>query len=572
MTYTHAPASIDLIGDRICLTVGPRDHELAKRIPGGNFKDGVWWFPRGYQVCLAARVEFGDSLVVGDALNKWGFNYLVWRKMAGGGDLLVSVTDERLLRHQVTGAGWLEHVGRGAVLDDRGLGKTITTIAGMRAFDLKRFLVISPATLAKNWAREIEKWFPEAGPATVVRGTPTQKTKLILDSTGPVVIGWEAMRTMSRLAPYGDIELSAKERAPGPLNQAGFEGAIFDEVHRAVDPHAKQTRAYWTLAHEVDVRMGATATPIVNTPEDIWSIMYGIVPYEVPWPRSKWIARYCLSGQGRYGWEVWGFNPHTKDELFAVLDGRLLRRDWESSGVEKPTAYPPQVREVDMEPKQRKAYDLLKKEMMLPSTDGGDPLVVKNPLELATRLVQAAAGVPVLEEVDGTDKEGNPIRVVKVVALSLPSAKWSAMLDILSDYKGEPLVVFTESRLLIDLIASQLEKVKVTYVRITGAEAPGARQDSIDKFQSGESRVALCTYGAGAEGITLTRANTVVRLQRSWSMVKNFQALGRVDRIGQTRPVQVIDVLTSDSIESRVWDAGEVKEGYLQEVLRDELR
>ncbi len=130
---------------------------------------------------------------------------------------------------------------------------------------------------------------------------------------------------------------------------------------------------------------------------------------------------------------------------------------------------PPQVREVEMETKQRKAYDLLKKELTLPSEDGGEPLLVKNPLELATRLVQAAAGVPMLEEhnlEDGTT-------VVKVVALGLPSAKWSAMLDILADTKGEPIVVFAESRLLIDLIAGQLEKTKVSYVRITGAEAPG---------------------------------------------------------------------------------------------------
>ncbi len=568
MSYTHAPATIDLVGDRIVLTVGPRDHELAKRIPGGNFKGGVWSFPRGYQVCLAARAEFGDSLVVGDSLNQWGHSYKAWRSHVGSDELFLSVGDDRLMQHQVTGAAWLEHVGRGAVLDDRGLGKTITTIAGMRAFDIKRFLVVSPATLVKNWAREIEKWYPEAGSVSIVRGTPTVKAKQISESAGPVVVGWESMRTLSRLAPYGDIELSAKERAPGPLNEAGLEGVIFDEVHRAVDPHAKQTRAFWTIAHGCDVRMAATATPIVNSPEDMWSILYGLVPYEVPWPRSKWIARYCLSGQGRFGFEVWGFNPHTKDELFAVVDGRLLRRTWESSGVEKPTAMPPQVREVEMETKQRKAYDLLKKELTLPSEDSGEPLLVKNPLELATRLVQAAAGVPMLEEhnlEDGTT-------VVKVVALGLPSAKWSAMLDILADTKGEPIVVFAESRLLIDLIAGQLEKTKVSYVRITGAEAPGARQESIDKFQAGESRVALCTYGAGAEGITLTRANIVVRLQRSWSMVKNFQALGRIDRIGQTRPVQVIDVLTSDSIESRVWDAGEVKEGYLQELLRDELR
>lgn len=559
----------------IVLTCGDRDHELAKRIPGGRFHKPVWVFPASFGTCLAARAEFGARLEVGPALNEWAGQYLDWRAQAlerpfsaEYGSVFQATNGDRERTHQVWGGDLLAYLGRGALLDPMRLGKTITVLRALRLRKISRFLVVAPNTATTKWRREIEKWFPDAGPAVIVRGTPTQKRRLIEESSGPVVVNWEAIRSLGRLERYGDLELTEKQRTRGPLNLAGFEAVVADEAHRMVDPHSQQTRAMWALLDDVEIKYLLTGTILTTSPEDLWSPMRGIAPHEYP-VRSHFISRYTLSGRGQYGFEVWGWNPATSEELHTFLDPRIVRRTWESVGVEVPPTLPPEIRPVYMEAGQAKAYAALKKELAL--AEGDQLLLVQNPLELATRLIQAAGATPVLgKKMRKFEDEEREITTVE--ALKMPSCKVDALLDILEELAGDSVVVFAESKLLINLVEEQLTKAKFSVVRITGDEGPGLRQENIDAFQDGRAQVVLCTYAAGSEAITLDRANVVVRLQRPRSMVQFQQAAARTLGMSKQDPTQVIDVFTEQSIESRVWDQNEVKEGYLAELLRDELR
>lgn len=584
-------ATIELYEDRITLTCGDRDHELAKRIPGGKYKKPVWWFPKSFGVCLAARAEFGSALDVGPALNEWAGAYLQWRAsmmqrpFPVGGTLdgpfrTANGLEER--NHQVWGGDLLSYIGRGLLLDPMRLGKTLTVLRAMRLRGITQFLVVAPNSTLYKWEKEIELWYPAAAElgVTVVQGTPTKKVKLIENAAGPVVINWEGIRTLSRLAPYGSIELTDKQKVDGPLNRHPFDGLIADEVHRAVDPHSQQTRAYWSLAHNIPIRFGLSGTVIPNGPEDLWGVMYGLVPEEYP-VKSHYVSRYTLSGQGQHGFEVWGWNPHTKQELFTILDPRTVRRTWGEAGVEMPPQLPPDIRGLTMEGPQRKAYDALKKEMAL--TEGDQLLVVHNPLELEIRLIQASCATPVLGKVmkkfTVTEEKDDVIEswveekeVTTVESLKMPSCKVVALLEVIEEAAGESIVVFAESKLLINLFDEQLKKAKITFIRITGDEPAGIRQENIEAFQDGRAQVALCTYATASEGITLSRGTILVRAQRSRSMVQSTQASARTEAMGKTEPTQVIDLFTQDSRESRVWDRGEVKEGHLADLVRDELR
>lgn len=564
----------------IILTCSDREHDLAKRIPGGRYKKPVWTYPLSFGTCLAARAEFGASLTVGPALNEWAGAYLDWRAAMLQRPFNLSPNLEGPFKterqHQVWGGDLLSYVGRGLLLDPMRLGKTITVLRALRNRGLTQFLVVAPNTTLLNWKKEIEMWHPKAASAgvTVVKGTPLQKAKLIAAAEGPVVINWEGIRSLSRLAPYGSIELTEKQKTAGPLNLHHFDAIVADEIHRAVDPHAQQTRAFWSLAHAAGIRYGLSGTILPNSPEDLWAVMYGLVPYEYP-VKSHFVDRYTLSGQGSFGFEVWGWNPHTKAELFTILDPRTVRRTWGEAGVVMPEKLPPQVRGVEMEGPQGKTYAQLKKQLAL--SEGDQLLVVQNPLELQIRLIQAACATPVLGSAlrKFTDKEtGEEIEreVTTIESLKMPSCKINALFDIIEEAAGESIVVFAESKLLINLAEEQLKKGKITVGRITGDEPPGVRQDNMEAFQAGNIQVILCTYGAGSEGITLSRGTILVRLQRSRSMVQSAQAEARTEAMGKAEPTQVIDVFTTDSIESRVWDAGDVKAGHLAELLRDELR
>ena len=104
---------------------------------------------------------------------------------------------------------------------------------------------------------------------------------------------------------------------------------------------------------------------------------------------------------------------------------------------------------------------------------------------------------------------------------------------------------------------------------ITGDVPPAERTEIVARFQRGEIQLLMCTIGAGSEGITLTRASTMVFLTRSYRMLGNNQATGRLLRIGQTDDVQVIDLITRGTVEYRVHEATQGKEDLLQQLVQD---
>lgn len=69
---------------------------------------------------------------------------------------------------------------------------------------------------------------------------------------------------------------------------------------------------------------------------------------------------------------------------------------------------------------------------------------------------------------------------------------------------------------------------------LIGETPPEERQGLVDDFQAGRSRVFVTTFGAGGVGITLTRAQTVILVDRPWTPGDCYQAEDRIHRIGQT--------------------------------------
>jgi len=135
----------------------------------------------------------------------------------------------------------------------------------------------------------------------------------------------------------------------------------------------------------------------------------------------------------------------------------------------------------------------------------------------------------------------------------------------------EPLVVAAVSRQLIELAAKRLEKHKISYGLVTGAQSALERQGAVKDFQEGRTRVILLTLGAGAEGITLTRANTMLFMQRSYSEVQNMQGEDRIHRIGSEHhaEVRIIEQITPGTVEENRIDLLRGKQWRMEDVMRD---
>lgn len=567
---------MELAGSKLVLWASPRDKDLVVQIPGTTFDRGLglWTLPVSWASVVAALGVFGGRVQMGPDLVSWAAGCAA--HLADLSSLKTAPADGHnpdLYDFQATGSKWLAGCLQGLLTDEQGTGKTIQLLDALRFIapaHLFPVLLICTNSMKHMWKEEWETWGPDTGGIVVVGGTPTQKRKQFAADASVWIVNWEALRVHSRLAPFGSQELTPKEKEEKELDEIGFKSVFADECHRAVDPNAKQTRAWWNLSHKADNRIGMTGTPVVKRPSDLWSLMHAVRPQDFP-RKTKFVERYCNAGQGLYGYEIWGLKEATKAELFSFLDPRMLRRT-KAEVLPQLPAKTYTYRRVDMEGKQAKAYADLKKEMM--TADNTQVLTVDSPLTLAGRLCQVAAATPVLGEVQRTNKEtGEEETVVTVTELTMPSCKVSALLDLLDEATGEPVVVFAASKLLLRLAAKKLAAEKITTVSLTGDVDPAARAQLIQAFQDGKAQVALCTFGAVAEGVTLTRASRLIFLQRSWSNVQNRQAEDRIHRIGQEgSKVEIVMVVTNDSIEADVLARGEENEGYLQEIVRDHLR
>ncbi|KAL5343104.1 DNA repair protein rad5 [Aspergillus crustosus] len=182
-----------------------------------------------------------------------------------------------------------------------------------------------------------------------------------------------------------------------------------------------------------------------------------------------------------------------------------------------------------------------------------------------------------------------------------PSAQTSAKIHALITHltrlqPGTKSVVFSQFTSFLDLIAPQLTKAGITYVRLDGTMAQKARAEVLARFTKEETfsqeeldeaeseatpstnapkpansssttpettspTVLLISLRAGGVGLNLTAASNVFMMDPWWSFAIEAQAIDRVHRMGQTRDVNVVRFIAKDSIEGRMLRVQERKMG-----------
>jgi SNF2 family DNA or RNA helicase len=225
-----------------------------------------------------------------------------------------------------------------------------------------------------------------------------------------------------------------------------------------------------------------------------------------------------------------------------------------------PARLEPVFRYPPMTPKQATAYKQLRKQA-LAELDGVE-IVPKGTLAVFGRMCQLASAM--IEVADGEDKDGF---TREVVSMTLPSSKADDLLDYLKDHEGS-LVVAANSPALIGLAERKLNAAKITTCKIIGGMSAEEKDQAAKWFQDGTCRVAFINQ-AGAEAITLTRSATVFFMQPEPGFRAREQKIGRVDRIGQDRPVQVVNSITPGTVEQQLYELGTQREERATQVTRD---
>jgi SNF2 family DNA or RNA helicase len=582
-------ARAELFGeDLIEVIANYNDRHLLGQVPGARWDKNHWVLPRTWTTCVTLRGLFQGNLELGPALKMWA-----WRLRKERLDPAAALRDVlsltalselpdierialilaslgeieadaklRLYEYQVVDLVFLIVNRRSLLGNEPGLGKTgvvIRTLQVLRDLGEDPFpaLVTCPNSLKRTvWAKELAAWAPELA-VSIVDGGAVARRKALEPGAAVYVINWESLRLHSRLGKYGQHELTDAERKPKELQALAPRTAVFDEAHRAKDPHAKQTRAAWAVGGGAEFRMLMTGTPVANTIGDLWSLLHLVESAWFP-GKTRFLERYAVQTPNFYGGStVLGIRPDTRDELFSAIDPLIRRVPKTAALPQLPPKLPTQYRETPMGAKQAKAYRQMEDHMMALLQDG-ELLTAPNALSQLTRLVQFASASAELDE-DGH------------VRLAAPSVKIDDLVDLLEEMGDASLVVAAVSRQLIELSAARLAKEGITHGLVTGAQSTMERLRAVERFQDGRDRVILLTLGAGAEGLTLTRADTMLFMQRDWSVIKNKQAEDRIHRIGAEvhESVTIIEQVTPGTVEERKLEVLEGKDERIQEVVRD---
>lgn len=582
---------------------------LVKQIPGGRWEDDIkrWVFAASWVVCVQLRGVFGADLVIGPRLRAWAVDHKTAFVVPAMGLRSLTDTDawhgsDKLYPFQRAGVKFLLHSGSALLADEMGTGKTIQTLETLRlahqgvSSDSLPVLIVCPKSMKGTWRREAETWFPEAVPY-VVEGSVTRRrqifAKAAMDPCAMVIINFEGVRGHSRKAGFGSmalksckecvkigyagVKVSECETHPRELNQIPFLSVVVDEAHRLKDPKAIQTRAVWAVGQGASVkrRLALTGTPLASNPGDLWALLHFIAPREFP-RKTAFVTRYCQTSFNAYGGlEVAGIRPDTREEFFAVLDPRFRRM---------PKALvlhqlPPKVRVkrfVQLDAKQRKAYDQLDATLVTRLEDGS-LLIPRAHLSAQVRLLQFSSAYMERgpdKKVTKKDEAGQTVTEwVETWLMKENSPKLDAMEEILEEMGDKQVAVCAASRQLIEMAEVRLRKAGITYGTITGKTPQWDREAQLRDFQAGKLRVMLFTIQAGGVGLTMTAADTIIFLQRSWSMVENRQTEDRVHRIGSEKhaSVTVIDLIAEDTVEetqiNRLW----IKDERLEEITRDRV-
>ena len=396
--------------------------------------------------------------------------------------------------------------------DEMGLGKTIEALGVINADpEARRVLIVCPASLKLNWARECEHWLVDRGPIGIAGKTFPAGAQVVI--VNYELLGkWEA-----------ELE--------GP-----WDVLVADECHYVKNKDAKRSKALFAL--RARRKLFLTGTPVLNRPVELWTIVNYLEPDEFDkfW---DFAALYCDPKKNRFGWE---FNGATNlEDLHDRLRSTIMVRRTKAEVLP------------DLPPKRRQVIELASDHIAsLIAVETGawqEHQRRLNELRAISRAdtEQTEAELTALRQGVNT-AFGELAKLRQATALAKVPLVVEHVKSIL-DEAGK-LVVFAHHRAVIKELAEAFGDAAVT---LKGDDDVAKRQAAVDRFQDDPTcRIFIGSITAAGFGLTLTASAHVLFAELDWVPARLTQAEDRTHRIGQKDSVLVQHLVLQDSLDARM--------------------
>jgi superfamily II DNA or RNA helicase len=424
----------------------------------------------------------------------------------------------RLYPYQVEGVAFLAAAGRALLADDMGLGKTVQAIAAaavLREHDgVRRALVVCPASLKHQWAREVRRF--TGVDAVAIEGPAAARLALYRRRAPFTVVNYEVV--------LRDADRIRSELAPDLL--------VLDEAQRIKNWRTKTAAAVKSI--DTPFAFVLTGTPLENRLEDLYSLMQVVDP-RVLGPLWRYLLDFHVTDErGR----VLGYRNLA--ELRRRLEPVMLRRDRSLVRDQLPERIDSRL-DVELDRRQRDLHDgAMSTAGRLAEVAQKRPLTPAEERRLMAALQTARMACDAAGLVDG-DTKGSP----KLTELA-------AVLEELCVDGGRKAVVFSQWERMTRMAEEVARKLGLGVVRLHGGVPSAHRGDLIDRFRDDPSVQVFLSTDAGGVGLNLQTAEVLVNLDLPWNPAVLEQRIGRVHRLGQRNPVQVVLIVAADSYEERI--------------------
>jgi superfamily II DNA or RNA helicase len=420
-----------------------------------------------------------------------------------------------LYAYQRQGALFAAKAGRCLIADDMGLGKTIQAIAAAeilaRHADIRRALVICPTSLKHQWQREIEKFAGRS--AVVVEGLTAARDRLYAAEGFYKIVNYDVVHR----------DLAA-------IRRGRYDLIVLDEAQRIKNWKTRAAKAVKQL--QSDCAFVLTGTPLENRLEELHSIVEFVDRHRLG-PMFRFLATHQHVDEGG---RVVGYRR--LDEISRTLEPMLVRRTKTEVLTELP--------------------ERLEKRFFVPMTDQQMRHHEENRV-IVGRIVLKWRRFGYISEIDQK-------RLTCALQNMRMSCNSTYLLDKQTDHghKADELaslleevledrdakaVIFSQWLRMHELIVRRLERRGLEHVLFHGGVPGPRRKDLLARFRDDPACRLFLATDAGGVGLNLQHASVVANMDLPWNPAVLEQRIGRVHRLGQHRPVRVVNFIAKNTIE-----------------------